>query len=60
MKFWGVSQKKNWGVRLINFMAFWGREGGLPKCLIFFLENDGCSEQKTKMKNTKKIAKFVS
>ena len=38
MKFWGVSQKKNWGVRLINFMAFWGREGGggVPKCLKIF------------------------
>ena len=55
MKFWGVS-KKNWGVRLINFMAFWGREGGLPKMFEnIFLENDGYSEQKTKMKNTKKM-----
>ena len=26
----------------------------------FFLENDGYGEQKTKMKNTKKNAKFVS
>ena len=42
MKVWGVSQKKNRGVRLINFMAFWGREGGLPKCLkTCFLESDG-------------------
>ena len=41
MKFWDVSPKKIWGVRLINSMAFWGRGGGggVRKCLkIFFLK----------------------
>ena len=39
-------------------MAFWGRGGGVAKMFehIFF-END---EQKIKIKNTEKIAKFVS
>ena len=42
-------------------MAFWGREGGVAKMFEnIFLENDGYREQKPKMKNTKKIAKFVS
>ena len=45
---------KNWGVRLIDFMAFWGCGGG--GCQMFeniFLENDGYGEQKPKMKNKK-------
>ena len=43
-------------------MAFWGREGGGVVKMFenIFLENDGYGEQKTKMKNTKKIATFVS
>ena len=28
MKIWDVISQIFWGVRLINFMAFWGREGG--------------------------------
>ena len=37
-------------------MAFWGREGGVVKMFEnIFLENDGHGEQKTKMKNTKKM-----
>ena len=35
--------------------------GGVAKMFEhIFLENDGYGEQKPKMKNTKKIAKFVS
>ena len=58
MKFWGVSQK-NWGVRLINFMGFWGREGGGGAKMFenIFLENDRYGEQKPKMKNTKNNCK---
>ena len=42
-------------------MAFWGRDGGGVAKMFenIFLENDG-GEQKPKMKNTKKVAKFVS
>ena len=38
-------------------MAFWGREGGGVVKMFenIFLENDGYGEQKTKMKNTKKM-----
>ena len=39
-------------------MAFWGREGGVAKMFENILfEND---EQKIKIKNTEKVAKFVS
>ena len=43
-------------------MGSWGREGGGVAKMFenIFLENDGYGEQKPKMKNTKKIAKFVS
>ena len=43
-------------------MAFWGREGGggLPKCLKIFSWKMMGTVAKPKMKNTKKIAKFVS
>ena len=37
-------------------MAFWGREGGLPKCLkTFFLENDGTVRKKYNEKTPKKL-----
>ena len=36
------------------------RGGGCQMFENIFLENDGYGEQKPKMKNTKKIAKFVS
>ena len=49
----GSSVHKFYGV-----LGSWGGGGGLQKCLnIFFFEND---EQKIKIKNTEKIAKFVS
>ena len=58
----GCISKNFWGVRLIKFLGFWGRSGGVAKMFEnIFLENDGYGEQKPKMKNTKKkIAKFVS
>ena len=56
MKFWGVSQKK-WGSSAHKFYGVLGSRGGFAKMFDFFLENDGCSEQKTKMKNTKKNCK---
>ena len=42
--------KKIWGVRLINLMAFWGREGGGVAKMFenIFLENDGYREQNLK------------
>ena len=54
MKFWDVSPKKIWGVRLINSMAFWGRGGGGVAKMFenILFEND---EQKIKIKNTEKM-----
>ena len=39
-----------WGVRLISFMAFWGREGGGGAKMFehILLENDGYGEQNLK------------
>ena len=58
----GCISQNFWEVRLINFMGFWGREGGGVAKMFenIFLENDGYGEQKPKIKNTKKNATFVS
>ena len=41
-----------------KFYGVLGSRGGVAKMFEFFvLENDGCSEQKTKMKDTKKNCK---
>ena len=57
MKFWGVSQKKM-GSSAHKFHGVLGSRGGVAKMFEnIFLENDGYSEQKTKMKNTKKNCK---
>ena len=60
MKIWSVSQKKL-GSSAHKFYGVLGSRGGVAKMFEnIFLENDGCSEQKTKWKTPKKIAKFVS
>ena len=41
-------------------LGSWGGGGVAKMFENIFLENDGYGEQKPKMKNTKKIAKFVS
>ena len=57
MKIWGVSQKKL-GSSAHKFYGVLGSRGGVAKMFEnIFLENDGCSEQKTKMKNTQKNCK---
>ena len=54
MKFWGVSQKEL-GSSAHKFHGVLGSRGGVAKMFEnIFLENDGYSEQKTKMKHTKK------
>ena len=60
MKFWGVSQKEL-GSSAHKFHDVLGSRGGFAKMFEnICLENDGYSEQKTEMKNTKKNATFVS
>ena len=45
----GCISQNFWGVRLINFMGFWGCEGGVAKMFEnIFLENDGYREQNLK------------
>ena len=52
---------KNLGSSAHKFDGVLGLWGGFAKMFEnIFLENDGYREQKPKMKNNKKIAKFVS
>ena len=58
----GVYLKKKLGSSAHKFYGVLGSRGALQAKMFehIFWENDRYSEQKTKMKNTKKIAKFVS